>query len=95
MKITYTFDSEDWCDALKIEGDTDAQMAVVTVRAEDVSSSVDVNPRALRELATALLEVADRLEPPEPSLAVQLDRALRQPGLTIQSGFPGYPMNGS
>ena len=77
MKIGYLFSTADYADALGVWGDTDTKVARITVNEDGEDCGAEVSPRDLRTLSVALLELADRLDPPEPSLAVQLDETLR------------------
>jgi hypothetical protein len=80
VKIRHTFNIPD-CEAIWIEGDTDDKTAFIGVHEDGENCRVEVNAVDLRELSVALLEVANRLDPPRPSLATLADRM-------FQSGFP-------
>jgi len=71
------FDTADYAEALEVRGDTDTRTACITVHEEDEHAAAEVEPSDLRALSVALLEVADRLDPPKPSLAIQADRLIR------------------
>lgn len=77
MRIRYAFDTSDYADAYKVVGDTDTKLALIIVSEDGGFSAVELEPLELRALSVALLEVADRLDPPQPSLATQLNEALR------------------
>jgi hypothetical protein len=81
VKIIRTFDALGHIDALEVWGDTETKRAFVTVYEDDESCAAEISPLDLRALSVALLEVADRLDPPQPSLATLADRM-------FQSGFP-------